>query len=140
MSRSRPHNPSTSLFQLVCNWLLNASRGGCWFWIMQMIQAFCLPVRACPIKMAPINTARAEGECIHCRSARMGARSLRYRAVASSLVEGCDASPVLPMDREHAISFLEKKSVQKIVNDDMESLAAALDYMPPAIGFWPDHS
>jgi len=135
-------NPSTNVFQLVRYWLLNTSSS----WVLVLDNAddpsflfACpdMPDQDCIYR--PCTSRRRMHSLPTCTHGSI-IITIRNRAVAYTLVEECDASPVLPMYGEHAVSFLEKKSGQKVVKNDMESLAAALDSMPLAIGFCPDHS
>ena len=68
----------------------------------------------------------------HCQHGSILVTS-RSRKAASELVEGRNIIAVDPMDKEDALTLLQRKLGQHEVDNSTDELATALEYMPLAI-------
>ncbi|KAK0613579.1 hypothetical protein B0T14DRAFT_437191 [Immersiella caudata] len=130
-------NPETNIFQLVRDWLGDEENGP-WLLILDnlddasFLTASCVNGEGHPANMDGTNSQPLIRCLPQCQHGSILVTS-RRREAASEMVEDRNIIAVGPMGKEDALKLLRTKLRQHEVDNVMDELTAALEYMPLAI-------
>jgi hypothetical protein len=128
-------NPKSDAFALVYSWLCD-KRNGKWMLVLDNVDNPDFLFRAPDVNEESGSNKRALRNRIAylppCEHGSMLITS-RTREATARLTDDCNVITVEPMGEATALALLEKKLGQSGATEDMQKLAAALDYMPLAL-------